>query len=169
MTLATIPFDVMQQKVDREHFVRMTRGIAKRREKGGQKKTTLAAAEVTNLCLVLHELAQKYVPRTAQAFRDFDTLAQATKALQKLGLNPALVSDICAPTSSVESAVIINSPEYRRLRNRFIAALATIADMTEKNTPPGHPEYQRGVREGYRRASDIAILFLEDVQTGTKR
>jgi hypothetical protein len=41
--------------------------------------------------------------------------------------------------------------------------------MPEKNTPPGHPEYQKGVREGYRRASDIAILFLEDLQIGAKK
>jgi len=159
--------EIAQKKTDREKFVQIVRDTASRRETKRQQKT--AGDELASLCLTLHRLAQKYVPRSAQTFRDFDALVQTTRALQKIGLNLTLSADIAAPTQTVETAVVLNSPEYRRLRNRFIAALATIADMTEKNTPPGHPEYQRGVREGYRRASDIAILFLEDLQIGVKK
>lgn len=157
----------MTQKADREHFVSMSRSVVKKKlQKEQTPRRDPKASALAQLCLALHRLAQKYVPRTPTAFQDFDALTQATKALQKLGLNPDLCADICAPAKAVENAVILNSPEYRRLQNRFIAALATIADMTEKNSPPGHPEYQRGVREGYRRASDIAILFLEDLRPG---
>lgn len=159
--------EVMQKKVDREKFVRITRDSATRREIKRQQRT--AGDELKNLCLTLHQLAQKYVPRSAQTFRDFDSLARATRVMQKIGLNPVLVADVAAPTRTIETSVVLSSPEYRRLRNRFIAALATIADMPEKNTPPGHPEYQKGVREGYRRASDIAILFLEDLQIGVRK
>jgi hypothetical protein len=169
MLYAAAQFDVVQQKSDREQFVKNVRGIAKDREQRSKhSQPAVALSPFANICLLLHRLAQKYVPRTAQAFRDFDDLAQATSALQRMGLQLDVAADICAPTKSVDRAVIFNSPEYRLLRNRFIAALATIADMPAKNSPPGHPEYQRGVREGYRRASDIAILFLEDVQNGTK-
>jgi hypothetical protein len=167
MELLVLSPEVVQKKADREKFVRMTRAEVARREVKHQKKT--AGEELTHLCLTLHQLAQKYVPRSVQTFRDFDSLTRATKALQKMGLKPALAAEVAAPAAAVETSVVLNSPEYRRLQNRFVAALATIADMPEKNTPPGHPEYQKGVREGYRRASDIAILFLEDLQIGVRK
>jgi len=167
MALLVLSSDVTQKKADREKFVRHTRETAARRETKRQQKT--AGDELASLCLTLHQLAQKYVPRSAQTFRDFDALVRTTRALQKIGLAPTLSADVAAPAQTVDAAIVLNSPEYRRLHNRFVAALATIADMTEKNTPPGHPEYQRGVREGYRRASDIAILFLEDLQIGVKK
>jgi hypothetical protein len=116
--------------------------------------------------VVLQHLAQKYVPNSAQSFCDFDALKHATRSLQRLGSSIKVAAHLAAPVKSVEKAAVTNSVEYRTLRNKYIAALSTIADITAKNTPPGHPEYQRGVREGYRRASDVAILFLEDIQTG---
>ncbi len=160
---------VAQQKKDRERFVRMTRNTAQHRENKQPRKKASAADTTAKLCLILHELAQKYVPRTPQAFGDFNALLQVTRTLQKMGFNPQLTAELCAISAATETAVVLNSPEYRKLHNRFVAALATIADMTEKNTPPGSTEYQRGVREGYRRASDIAILFLEDLQIGAKK
>lgn len=159
--------EVAQKKADRERFVRITRETATRREIKRQQKT--AGEELAHLCLTLHQLAQKYVPKSAQTFRDFDSLTRVTRAMQKMGLEPAISAEVAAPAATVETALVLNSPEYRRLQNRFVAALATIADMTEKNTPPGHPEYQKGVREGYRRASDIAILFLEDLHIGVRK
>jgi hypothetical protein len=161
--------EVLQKKAEREKFVRLTKNAAKiKAEKLRAKDASIHGRflELLNICRLLHQLAQRYVPRTPQAFVDFDSLTHATKTLQRMGMEVIVASDICAPTKSVERGVVFNSPEYRELRNKFIAALATIADMTDKNTPPGDPEYQRGVREGYRRASDIAILFLEDVQNG---
>jgi len=166
MGLLVLSPDVVQKKADREKFVRITRETAARREVKRQQQT--AGEALAHLCLTLHQLAQKYVPRSAQTFCDFDALTRATRALQKMGLKPVVAAEIAAPAATVEAALVLNSPEYRRLQNRFVAVLATIADMPEKNTPPGHPEYQKGVREGYRRASDIAILFLEDIQKGMK-
>lgn len=162
MELLVLSPEVVQKKLDREKFICTTRKTVARRELKRQQKTDGNA--LMYLCLTLHQLAQKYVPRSAHTFRDFDALARATRVMQKIGLKPAIAAEIAAPTSAIETSAILNSPEYRRLRNKFIAALATIADMPEKNTPPGVPEYQKGVREGYRRASDIAILFLEDIQ-----
>jgi hypothetical protein len=165
--LASTSAALVRQTKDRARFVQMTRVVAERREsKHWAQETATPSLELVNLCLLLHDIAQKYVPRTPQAFRDFDALTHATKALQRLKLSPTLAADLCAPTQTAEQTIITNSPEYRRLRNKFIAALSTIADMTDKNNPPGNPDYQRGVREGYRRASDIAILFLEDIQPG---
>jgi hypothetical protein len=47
-----------------------------------------------------------------------------------------------------------------------MASLAVIADLTERPAATGSSEYQRGMREGYRRASDIAVMFLEDISGG---
>lgn len=165
-TIAFLP-DIAQKKAEREKFVRITRDTAARREIKQQQQTDDDALK--NLCLTLHQLAQKHIPRSAQNFRDLDSLTRVTRALQKMGLNPVIAADTAAAVNTVETAVVLNSAEYRRLHNRFVAVLATIADMPEKNTPAGSPEYQKGVREGYRRASDIAILFLEDLQLGAKK
>jgi hypothetical protein len=157
--------DVIDQQNCRQNFVRNVKQRVKHKER------TLTSvppqnSELHELCRILHQLAQKYVPNTPQAFCDFDALTRVTKALMRLNAAAPVAAHIAAPAKSVESAVVTNSVEYRVLRNKFIAALATIADLTAKNTPPGAPDYQRGVREGYRRASDVAILFLEDIQTG---
>ncbi len=122
--------------------------------------------ELTSLCISLHTLAQKYVPNTPQAFSDFDALLQITNAMKQLGVTVPLAAKINAAAASTDNAAVLSSPDYRNLRNKAIAALATIADFTGKNTPPGNADYQNGVREGYRRASDVAILFLEDIQNG---
>lgn len=161
----TLSPDVVSQQNCRQNFVRNVKQSAK------QKESVLTAlpkqnSELHELCRILHRLAQRYVPNTPQSFQDFDALTRVTKALLRLDAASPVAAHIAAPAKSVESAVVTNAAEYRALRNKFIAALATIADLPAKNTPPGAPEYQRGVREGYRRASDVAILFLEDVQTG---
>lgn len=170
MTMTLTIFDAVKQKTDRESFVRSARMAAAHQTDNTRSRNYAQTdtPKIINLCLMLHKLAQKYVPRTPQTFRDFDALTQVSRALQKMGVNIKLAADVCAPAQAVETAVVLNSPEYRLLHNRFVAALATIADMTERNSPPGSFEYQRGVREGYRRASDIAILFLEDLHAGTK-
>ena len=169
MTFMIAP-EILYRKVDRDSFVQLTKNAAKIKAEKLRAKDASgygSMAELMNICRLLHKLAQKYVPNSAQSFIDFDALAQATSALQRMGIKLRVAAEMCAPTKAIDRAVVLNSPEYRELRNKFIAALATIADITDKNTPPGTTEYQRGVREGYRRASDIAILFLEDVQNGT--
>jgi hypothetical protein len=80
-----------------------------------------------------------------------------------MGLKPEISSQMDAAVSSVGTDVIKSSFEYRQLRNKMIAGLAVIADLTERPAAAGSQEYQRGVREGYRRASDIAATFLEDI------
>jgi hypothetical protein len=126
-------------------------------------------SELTSVCKTLHQLAQRYVPNTPKAFQDFSALLTASRKLRSLGLNLELAAHVKAPAEVTDNSAVTSSFEYRILRNKFIAALATIADLTTKPAPMGEPNengYQRGVREGYRRASDIAILFLEDIQRG---
>jgi len=126
-------------------------------------------AELTSICRTLHNLTQKYVPNTPKAFHDFSDFLNASSKLRGLGVTLKLDAHVKAPAEATDSATVTSSFEYRILRNKFIAALATIADLTTKPAPHGEPNengYQRGVREGYRRASDIAILFLEDIQKG---
>jgi len=126
-------------------------------------------SELTSVCRTLHNLTQKYVPNTPKAFHDFSAFLSASRKMASLGLTLNLDAHVKAPVDATDSSTVTSSFEYRILRNKFIAALATIADLTTKPAPHGEPHengYQRGVREGYRRASDIAILFLEDIQKG---
>jgi hypothetical protein len=161
--------ELIQQKIDRENFVFTTRSRAKIREVDLTIQTKNARArgyDLKQLCNTLHRLAQKYVPNNASTFKDFADLVEITRALQQLDVKLDVAANVCAPVSAVDNATVINSHEYRYMRNKAIAALATIADLTTKASPPGAVEYQRGVREGYRRASEVAVLFLEDIQNG---
>lgn len=125
-----------------------------------------ALNELKRACRLLHGLAQVYVPNTPKHFESFALLLQITSTLRRLGLAPEIaVSELSAHTDDATSAVL-SSREYRNLRNKYLAALATLADLSSRGVPPGSADFQSGVREGYRRASEIAILFLEDAQTG---
>lgn len=73
------------------------------------------------------------------------------------------VHDCFAAAVAVDTDTLMRPNDYRQLRNKSIAGFATIADLTDKPAAVGSQDFQRGVREGYRRASDIAISFLEDI------
>jgi hypothetical protein len=73
------------------------------------------------------------------------------------------VNERFAAATAADIETITHPNNYRQLRNKAIAGFATIADLTDKPAAVGSQEFQRGVREGYRRASDIAISFLEDI------
>lgn len=118
---------------------------------------------VKEMCRMLHQLASKYVPRTA--FEDFDYLVQGTKVLQELQVPVAVAENLQAPVAEYNSAVVFHAPQYRLLRNRALAALATIADLSSKTPAKGSADYQKGMRDGFDYASDIAIFFLEDMES----
>lgn len=115
------------------------------------------------VCYLLHELAQKYVPNNAATFNDYNKLLHCTKLLQSLGFKPPLDSNFDAAVSEMSLEIIRNSFDYRHLRNKMMASLAIIADLPERPAGTGSSDFQRGMREGYRRASDIAVMFLADL------
>lgn len=125
-----------------------------------------ALSELKRACRLLHGLAQLYVPNSPKHFESFELLMRVTAVLKKLGLAPAAVVDNLDAQLSDATNVVFASAEYRLLRNKYLAALATISDLAGRGVPPGSEDYQNGVREGYRRASEVAILFLEDAQIG---
>jgi len=120
-------------------------------------------AAFRRICYMLHELAQKYVPNNPTTFEDYERLTHCTKLLQAMGLKPQLNAQLDAATAATGVEVIFNSFEYRHLRNKIMASLSIIADLTDRPAGTGSPDYQRGMREGYRRASDIAVAFLTDI------
>lgn len=125
-----------------------------------------ALNELKRACRLLHGLAQLYVPNSPKHYESFSLLMQVTATLSRLGLAPTIaVPELSAPAADVSNNVKA-SREYRNLRNKYLAALATLADLAARGVPPGSADFQNGVREGYRRASEVAILFLEDAQTG---
>lgn len=122
--------------------------------------------ELKQICSTLLAVAQRYVPASPAAFIDADRVARCAKKLQNMALQPKLMPQFSAPVEAADSACVLNSFDYRYLRNKSIAGFATIADLTSKPAAVGTTDYQRGVREGYRRASEIAIMFLNDIQSG---
>jgi hypothetical protein len=123
--------------------------------------------ELRNICSTLLRIAQRYVPATPTAFADATAVVKCAKMMEGLALQPALEAKFAARVTSATDIGVLNSFEYRYLRSKSIAGFATIADLTCKPVAVGSLEYQNGVREGYRRASEIAILFLDDVQSGS--
>lgn len=118
--------------------------------------------DLREMCMLLHQLAQKYVPRAN--FQDRDTLVQCTKLLQDKRFEVTVAEDLQAHVNSFNPSVITHAPQYRLMRNRAIAALATVADLAGKAPARGSSDYQQGMRDGFQAASDIAVLFLEDIE-----
>jgi hypothetical protein len=117
--------------------------------------TTLRA-----VCVVLQAIAQKYVPDSA--FEDRSNLVQCLNIMQELGVN-------CTPKTKFaqffeEKDTDKCSLSYRLLKSRAVAALATIADLDKKCFDRQGNEYKNGMRDAYKRASEIAIMFLADIQ-----
>lgn len=122
-----------------------------------------ANAALRNIAYMLLRLAQKYVPNTAGTFNDHSEVLHCIKLLQELGFKPEIEARHDRAVAGISVSVIRNSFEYRQLRNKIKACLAIIADLTERPAAPGTHDYQKGIREGFRRASDIAVLFLDDI------
>ena len=125
-----------------------------------------ANSALRSICYMVHDLAQKYVPNAPNSFNDYSLLAHCTKLLTAMGFRPDINHELDSAVAGLGVEVVHNSFEYRHLRNKIMASLAVIADLTERPAATGSAEYQRGMREGYRRASDIAVMFLEDISGG---
>ena len=121
-------------------------------------------SDFSDLCLLLHGLAQKHVSRAD--FEDFTALIRCTKLLVDLGLPVTPSAAIAAPVANQDAALVLRDPKYRLLRNRAIACLATVADLVTKAPAKGSLEYQQGMRDAFQQASDVAVMFLEDIQNG---
>lgn len=118
---------------------------------------------IIELCLSLHEIAQRHTP--ANSFADVNTLVQITKLLQELSVPVKPATKYAAAVTDHSSAVIRHSPEYRLMRARFSAALGTIADMGSRKIKKNKDQFHAGIQEGLRRAAKIAIMFLEDLDS----
>jgi hypothetical protein len=117
-----------------------------------------------DLCLVLHRIATKHITRSD--FEDVGALLHCTKLLKQLGCPVDAPPELQAPLSAQDRALVTHAPQYRLLRSRAIAGLATVADLMFKAPAKGPAEYQRGQRDAYQQASEIAALFLDDISDG---
>jgi hypothetical protein len=116
------------------------------------------------MCLLLHGIAQKHVSKSD--FESCTTLIRCAKLLANFGLNVETSAAMSAPAAEHDNALVTRDPKYRLMRNRAIACLATIADLSSKAPAKGSGEYQQGMRAAFQQASDIAVMFLEDIQNG---
>lgn len=121
--------------------------------------------ELMALCQTLLYVAQKYTPAGPDAYVDAATVTHCGKQFQQLsGTATNDAANFVAPVNEINTRdMIYTSAEYRYLRNKSIAGFATIADLGAKNPAIGSADFLAGLRLGYRRASDIAISFLEDI------
>lgn len=155
------------QRTEREQLV----FLSKKRVRALEKKLLVSAkhrnvnAALRRVCYVLHELVQRHIMRSSTAHRDQATFVYCGHILKEMGLRPKTNPAFDQSAEDLRLDVIRSSFEYRNLRNKLLASLAIIADLPERTAGNGSPEYQRGMREGYRRASEIAILFLEDLSS----
>jgi hypothetical protein len=160
--------EIAAQKRERDYVIFVSKEEARRLEKqllvSPENLTANRALRV--ICFMLHAIAQKYVPNSATTFEDYAKVLHCTKLLQELGLKPEISPELGAAVSGVGFEVVRSSFAYRQLRNKMIAGLSVIADLTERPASPGTTDYQSGLREGYRRASEIAAMFLEDIDGG---
>lgn len=120
--------------------------------------------ELLSISRSLLQVAQKYIPTTPEAYTDTTAVVQCAKQLQNLGVG--VQPDFRLNAAMLETNkkdMIVTSPEYRYLRNKAIAGFATIADLGAKASTVGTIDFQTGLREGYRRASNLAIAFLDDI------
>lgn len=157
-----------QIQADRVNTITFAKKRARYRKDTLQKHAAYKSEELQQICRSLLRLTQRYVPSSPNTFSDYLEVVQCTKVLQKIGVSVDVATRFAAVIEGTGNEIITNSSDYRYLKNKCIAGFATIADLTEKPAAVGSPEFQRGVREGYRRASDIAVLFLEDIQSGEK-
>lgn len=157
--------EIADQRREREYAIFVAKKEAQQLERqllvSPENKTANSAFR--NICYILHRLAQKYVPSNAPAVADYSDFLYCTRLLQDMGFKPEIDPKSDSALASLSLGVIRSSFEYRQLRNKIKASLSVIADLTEKPASPGSQEYQRGIREGYRRASEIAIMFLDDI------
>ena len=116
------------------------------------------------VCFRLLKIAQRHIPAGPHGIRDRTDVMACLKTLHEFGLRPPIAVSYEAEAGTASKEVVTSSPVYRSLYNQTIACLATIADLVDKAAAPGTADFQRGVREGYRRASDVAIQFLTDIQ-----
>jgi len=116
------------------------------------------------LCFRLIRIAQRHIPAGPLGTCDRTDVTACLKTLQSFGLQPPIEPSYRAAVGTASREIITSSPLYRLLYNQTVACLATIADLAEKSSAPGSIEFQRGVKEGYRRASAIAVQFLTDIQ-----
>jgi hypothetical protein len=160
---------VQAQKQERDYVVfaaqEEVRALERRLLVSPENKTVNTAFR--KVCYLLLQLAQKHVPSSVGTHADYVLLLHCIRLLQDMGFKPDIEPEIDADAGQISPEIARSSFEYRRLRNKIMASLSLIADLPEKPVSPGTPDFQAGVREGYRRASDIAVLFLEDIDCGS--
>jgi hypothetical protein len=155
------------QNLAREKTIALARRKAAATKENLHKINPVAGVDTAlkTMCTTLFDIAQRHVANKTTAFSDVAQLLECAKLLQQLGVSVTIVNKLTAAAGAVDAAdLLAGLPGYRNLKNKAIAGLSTIADLTEKPAAPGSFEFQSGVREGYRRASDIAASFLEDIQ-----
>lgn len=116
---------------------------------------------LADVCRNLFRIAQRNTPPAA--FADVNELMHIAKIMESVGLPARVDEKHKANFSDHIPAVARQSVDYRRLQAQFKAALSTIADMGKEKSKTHKNAYYEGVHAGLRRAAQVAIIFLNDL------
>lgn len=158
--------EIAEQQTERDYAVFVATKEAQQIERQllvSPDNRTINSA-LRKICYLTLQIAQRHVPNTPDTFSDRADLLHCIKILQEMGFKPEIAVERDAELGNINLSIIRNSFDYRQLRNKIKASLSVIADLPDKPAALGSREYQRGMREGYRRASEIAIKFLNDIE-----
>ena len=117
--------------------------------------------DLTDVCRNLFQIAQRNTPPTS--FADVNELMHIAKIMESVGMSARVEEKHKANFADHIPAVARQSADYRRLQAQFKAALSTIADMGREKSKTHKNAYYEGVHAGLRRAAQVAIIFLNDL------
>lgn len=121
--------------------------------------------DLAEVCANLFRIAQRHTP--ASAFADVNELMHIAKIMESVGVVTAVNENNRAKFDDHIPEIARQSADYRRLQAQFKAALSTIADMGRKESRTHKNQYYAGIHVGLRRAAQIAIMFLNDLNGET--
>lgn len=120
-------------------------------------------ASLRHVCYTLYDVLTHSIYLGAVPDSEFTTLAYCGKLLENMGLRPRASDKADKALQDIRLDVIRHSFAYRSIRNKMVASLSIIADLPARGVSSGSEDFQAGMRAGYKRASQVAIMFLDDL------
>lgn len=143
--------------------------MSRRRAQVLEKKLLVSAkhrnvnSALRRVCYTLYDVLSRSMCLGFVPDNEFANVAYCRHVLKTMGLNPKASEKTDKSINDLRVDVIRHSFVYRNMRNKMVASLSIIADLPDRGVSAGSEEFQKGMREGYRRASEVAVMFLNDL------
>jgi hypothetical protein len=143
--------------------------MSRRRARALEKKLLVSPrhrnvnASLRRVCYTLYDVLKQSMRLGFVPEQEFTTLTYCGKILKNMGLQPRVNAETDKSLEDMRLDVIRHSFDYRNIRNKMVASLSIIADLPSRGVSAGTEDFQAGMREGYKRASQVAVMFLDDL------